>query len=97
MTYLQVIYKPEKYLYVADTLSRSYLQETKEQLCPSDRDKCDQPQVVLTYLTRKVRRVPTRNGKRLGSESPEQCDSQRMARQQRRCISSCQTILVLQR
>ena len=29
---LQVTYKPGKYLYVADTLSRSYLQETKEQL-----------------------------------------------------------------
>ena len=29
---LQVAYKPGKYLYVADTLSRSYLQETKEQL-----------------------------------------------------------------
>ena len=29
---LQVTYKPGKYLYVADTLSQSYLQETKEQL-----------------------------------------------------------------
>ena len=29
---VQVTYKPGKYLYVADTLSRSYLQETKEQL-----------------------------------------------------------------
>ena len=28
---LQVTYKPGKYLHVADTLSRSYLQETKEQ------------------------------------------------------------------
>ena len=31
---LQVTYKPGMYLYVADTLSRSYLQETKEQLVP---------------------------------------------------------------
>ena len=29
---LQVTYKPGKYLYVADTLCRSYFQETKEQL-----------------------------------------------------------------
>ena len=94
---LQVTYKPGKYLYVADTLCRSYLQETKKATCLRDGDKCVQPQVVFTHLTRKVRTVQTRNGKRLGTESPEQCDSQRMARQQRRCISSCQTILVLQR
>ena len=31
---LQVTYKPGKYLHVADTLSRSNLQETKEQLVP---------------------------------------------------------------
>ena len=31
---LQVTYKPGKYLHVADTLRRSYLQETKEQLVP---------------------------------------------------------------
>ena len=68
----------------------------KRATCLRDRDKCDQSQVVFNHLTRKVRTVPTRNGKRLGTESPEQCDSQRMARQQRRCISSCQTVLVLQ-
>ena len=98
---LQVTCTPGKYLYVADTLSQSYLQETKEQLVSemeiNDGDKCNQPQVVFTHLTRKVHTVPARNCKRLGTESPEQCDSQRMARQQRTCISSCQTVLVLQR
>ena len=32
---LRVTYKPGKYLYVADTLSRLYLQKTKEQLVPT--------------------------------------------------------------
>ena len=36
----------------------------KRATCPRDRGKCDQPQVVFTHLTRKVRTVPARSGKR---------------------------------
>ena len=43
----------------------------KRATCLRDGDKCDQPQVVFTHLTRKVRTVPTRNSERLETENPD--------------------------
>ena len=56
---LQVTYKPGKYLHVADNSESIEPPRDKRATCPRDRDKCDQPQVVCTHLTRKIRTVPT--------------------------------------
>jgi hypothetical protein len=48
---LQVTYKPGKYMYVADTLSRSFLQETREQLVPEAEINAINPKSYLPPVT----------------------------------------------
>ena len=74
-------YKPAKYLYVADTLSRSYLQETKEQLVSETEINAINPRSYLPISPEKHVQFQRETEKK--TESPEQRNSQRMARQSR--------------
>ena len=68
---LQVTYKPEKYLYVADTLSQSYPQKTKEQLVSETEINAINPKSYLPISPEKYATVPTRNSERLETENPD--------------------------
>jgi transposase len=50
---LKVTYKPGKEMYVADTLSRSYLKETKEKLIPETEINAINPRSHLCISEKK--------------------------------------------